>query len=293
MLILNQFVFKISELKVLKEKVYGLADEFSASTHGSSDYDKDAIFIMGKDDEHFVPLSFVQKNFPELQSINQLKEIGFVFSSLEFLELNSFEEWYGKQFQKKILSKQIKNIGILHFPDQKAVFDTVEVVNKTFQILKDHKILINGKNLPVQLGEWYAKIIFGLNQVKSASQRGFDFKMDNGKTVEVKIHWHDATSPKGVKIKKSLAELSDYCIIMYVAKNFTIRDILFLDSDFVLRKFDSKGHTIFLKDLEVSNYFFSRSDKHYDKVVNKNALLKFATSALAIKIEDKLIINQK
>jgi hypothetical protein len=273
---------------VLKEKVYGLAEEFSANTHGSSDYDKDPIFVMGKSDDFFVPLSYLQKNLSELTAISQLKEIGFVFSSLEFLELSAFEDWYQKQFQKRISSKEYKSVGILHFPDQKAIFDTVEVVHKTYQLLKDHKVLVNGKNLPIQLGEWYAKIIFGLHQIKSSSQRGFDFKMDNGKTVEVKIHWHDATSPKGVKIKKSLAELSDYCIIMYVAKNFTIRDILFLDSDFVLRKFDSKGHTIFLKDADVQNYFFSRSDKHFDKVVNKNALLKFANSALAIKIEDKL-----
>jgi hypothetical protein len=147
---------------------------------------------------------------------------------------------------------------------------------------------VNGKNLPVQLGEWYAKIIFGLHQVKSSSQRGFDFKTEGGKTVEVRVHWHDMTSPKGVKVKKSLIELSDYCIIMYVSKNFTIRDILFLDSEFVLRKFDAKGHTIFLKDQDVHNYFFSKSDKHYDKVANKMALLQFATPNLAMKIEDRL-----
>jgi hypothetical protein len=182
----------------------------------------------------------------------------------------------------------MKSIGILHRPDQKAIFDTVEVVHKTYQILKEHKVLINGKNLPVQLGEWYAKIIFGLHQIKSSSQRGFDFKTSNGKLVEVKIDFHDTTSPKGVKIKKSLAELSDYLIVMYVAKNFTIRDILFLDSEFVLRKFDSKGHTIFLKDQDVQNYFFSRSDKHYDKVANKTALLRFAGPQLAMKLEDKL-----
>ena len=79
-----------------------------------------------------------------------------------------------------------------------------------------------------------------------------------------------------------------FCIIIYIAKNFTIRDILFLDSEFILRKFDTKGHTIFLKDQDVASYFFSRSDKHFDKVVNKMALLKFATPALAIKLEDRM-----
>ena len=272
---------------MLKDKVFELAQRFSGSTHGSSDYDKDTIYVRGHHDHEYVPFSFLHKEVPEIDHVNKLKSEGFVFSSYDFLEINEFDQWYQSQFNKRLSSKIMKNIGILHLPDQKAIFDTVEVVHQTFQILKDHKVLMNGKNLPIQLGEWYAKIIFGLHQIKSSSQRGFDFKMDNGKVVEVKVHWHDSTSPKGVKIKKSLAELSDYCIIMYVAKNFTIRDILFLDSEFILRKFDTKGHTIFLKDQDVAGYFFSKSDKHFDKVVNKTALLKFASPTLA-KLEDRL-----
>lgn len=273
---------------MLKDKVFELSQKFSGTTHGSSDYDKDSVFVRGSSDREYVPLSYLQKELPEVNSLNVLKSEGFVFSSYDFLELGEFDQWYQKQFNKRLSSKVMKNIGILHLPDQKAIFDTVEVVHQTFQILKDHKVLMNGKNLPIQLGEWYSKIIFGLHQIKSSSQRGFDFKTENGSTVEVKVHWHDATSPKGVKIKKSLAELSDYCIIMYVAKNFTIRDILFLDSEFILRKFDTKGHTIFLKDQDVAGYFFSKSDKHFDKVVNKTALLKFASPTLAMKLEDRL-----
>ncbi|MGE3608657.1 MAG: hypothetical protein AB7I27_03635 [Bacteriovoracaceae bacterium] len=273
---------------MLKDKVFELAQKFSGSTHGSSDYDKDHVFVRGTNDKEYVPFSFLQKEMPEIDHINKLKSEGFVFSSYDFLEINEFDQWYLAQFNKRLSSKAMKNIGILHLPDQKSIFDTVEVVHQTFQILKDHKVLMNGKNLPIQLGEWYSKIIFGLHQIKSSSQRGFDFKTDDGKIVEVKVHWHDATSPKGVKIKKSLAELSDYCIIMYISKNFTIRDILFLDSEFILRKFDTKGHTIFLKDQDVSGYFFSKSDKHFDKVVNKTALLKFASPTLAMKLEDRL-----
>jgi hypothetical protein len=273
---------------VLKDKVFELAQKFSGSTHGSSDYDKDSIYVRGSSDREFVPYSYLQKELPEIESINQLKSEGFVYSSYDFLEINEFDQWYQNQFNKRLSSKIMKNIGILHLPDQKAIFDTVEVVHQTFQILKDHKVLMNGKNLPIQLGEWYSKIIFGLHQIKSSSQRGFDFRTEKGSIVEVKVHWHDLTSPKGVKIKKSLAELSDYCIIMYVAKNFTIRDILFLDSEFILRKFDTKGHTIFLKDQDVAGYFFSKSDKHFDKVVNKTALLKFASPTLAMKLEDRL-----
>lgn len=273
---------------MLKEKLYEIIAKFSGSTHGSSDYDKDQIFIKGERDDEFVPFSYVTKEDPSITKISQLKSEGFVFSSIDFLELATFDHWFQKQFNKKLPVKNRKNIGVLHYPDQKSIFDTVEIVHQTFQILKDHKVLVNGKNLPIQLGEWYSKIIFGLHQIKSFSQRGFDFKTEEGKLVEVKVHWHDATSPKGVKIKKSLAELSDYCIIMYVSKNFTIRDILLLDSEFILRKFGTKGHTIFLKDQDVSSYFFSHSDKHFNKVVNKNALLKFASPSLALKIEDKL-----
>lgn len=273
---------------MLKEKVYELAQRFSGSTHGSSDYDRDTIYVRGSSDREYVPYSFLQKEMPSIDAISKLKAEGFVFSSYDFLEISEFDQWYQTQFNKRLSSKIMKNIGILHLPDQKAIFDTVEVVHQTFQILKDHKVLMNGKNLPIQLGEWYSKIIFGLHQIKSSSQRGFDFKTEEGRVVEVKVHWHDSTSPKGVKIKKSLAELSDYCIIMYVAKNFTIRDILFLDSEFILRKFDTKGHTIFLKDQDVAGYFFSKSDKHFDKVVNKTALLKFASPTLAMKLEDRL-----
>lgn len=272
---------------MLKNKVFELAQKFSGSSHGSSDYDKDIIFVRGSNDREYVPYSYLQKELPEVDQLQTLKSEGFVFSSYDFLEVSEFDIWYQKQFNKRLLSKVMKNIGILHFPDQKAIFDTVEVVHQTFQILKDHKVLMNGKNLPIQLGEWYAKIIFGLHQIKSSSQRGFDFKTESGSIVEVKVHWHDLTSPKGVKIKKSLAELSDYCIIMYISKNFTIRDILFLDSEFILRKFDTKGHTIFLKDQDVAGYFFSKSDKHFDKVANRTALLKFASPTLAMKLEDR------
>ncbi len=273
---------------MLKDKVYETSQRFSGSTHGSSDYDKDLVFVRGSNDREYVPLSYLMKELPEVTGISDLKSLGFVFSSYDFLEINEFDTWYQNQFNKRLSSKVMKNLGILHLPDQKAIFDTVEVVHQTFQILKDHKVLMNGKNLPIQLGEWYAKIIFGLHQIKSSSQRGFDFKTEADRIVEVKVHWHDATSPKGVKIKKSLAELSDYCIIMYISKNFTIRDILFLDSEFILRKFDTKGHTIFLKDQDVAGYFFSKSDKHFDKVINKTALMKFASPTLAMKLEDRL-----
>ena len=63
-----------------------------------------------------------------------------------------------------------------------------------------------------------------------------------------------------------------------------IREICFLDSSFILRKFSGKGHTIFLKESEVSHYIFSKSEKQKEKVRNKSALLKFASPVFAMKL---------
>ena len=159
-------------------------------------------------------------------------------------------------------------------------------MDKCYEILRNHQVIINNKNLPTQIGEWYAKIIFSLKQIHSTSQRGFDFFMDE-KKVEVKIHWGDRPPIKGVKIRKSMVRLSDFIILMYIAKDFTIREICFLDSDFVERKFTEKGHTIFLKASNVSHYFFSNSKKHLDKVANKTSLMKFASPIFAMKLDSK------
>lgn len=272
----------------MKEKINEMVELFSSESHGSSSFDKEALFVRGNSDSVYVPWTFLKKNIPELNDVNDLLSEGYVYSGQDFLESSGFEKWYQKQFGRKLSQKEIKPIGIVHLPDSKKIFEAVEIVSQVYHILKESKVLINGKNLPIQLGEWYAKIVFGLHQIKSTSQRGFDFELMDKKKVEVKIHWQDVTSPKGVKIKKSLLELSDYCVVMYVAKNFMIRDILLLDSDFVLRKFGTKGHTIFLKDSDVSGYFFSKSDKHFDKVINKTALLKFATPNFAMKLDGRL-----
>jgi hypothetical protein len=270
----------------LKELIKTTASEFSGSSHGNSNYCNDEVFVKGASDDEFVPLSYLLKKTQDIKDIADLQENGFVYSSLTYLDISSFDSWFQKMFNKKLQAKKRKQIGIIHYPDTKKIFEAVEIVDQVYSILKNYKVLVNGKNLPIQLGEWYAKSIFGLKQIKSTSQRGFDF-YSNDKKVEVKIHWHDITSPKGVKLKKSLVEMSDLTIIMYVAKNFMIRDILLLDSDFVLRKFAGKGHTIFLKDGDVSGYFFSKSSKHYEKIINKKALLQFSTPNLAMKIDEQ------
>lgn len=262
---------------------------FSSTTHGSSDYDKDEYFIMSDSRQEFAPFKYIQKKLPECQDINSLLKIGFVYDSFELSNNAAFQVWFEKQFSKKLVRRDAKKISIVYTPNNKLILDQIGLVNKSYEILAHEQILLNGKNLPTQLGEWYAKCIFGLKQVKSTSQRGFDFVVgDEGKRVEIQVEWSDASSPKGVKIKKTLVDLSDYCIIIYVAKNFMIREVCFLDSEYVSRKFSNKGHTIFLKDSDVSSYFFSRSSKHFDKIINPITFLKYASPNLAMKLSEKL-----
>jgi hypothetical protein len=261
---------------------------FSSTTHGSSDYDKDEFFVMSEDRTEFAPLKYIQKRVPEFKDINSLLKIGFVYDSFELSNNENFQIWYEKQFSKKLLRRDARKISIVYVPNNKLILDQIELVNKSYEVLAHEQILLNNKNLPTQLGEWYAKCIFGLKQVKSTSQRGFDFVMGDGKRVEIQVEWSDVSSPKGVKIKKTLVDLSDFCVIIYVAKNFMIREVCFLDSEYVSRKFSSKGHTIFLKDSDVSSYFFSKSSKHFDKIINPITFLKYASPNLAMKLSEKL-----
>ncbi|MBC7711740.1 MAG: hypothetical protein H7177_00275 [Rhizobacter sp.] len=262
---------------------------FSSTTHGSSDYDKDEYFIMSDDRKEFAPFKYLQKKLPEYKDINSLLRVGFVYDSFELSNNEAFQVWFEKQFSKKLLRRDAKKISIVYTPNNKMILDQIGLINKSYEVLAQEQILLNGKNLPTQLGEWYAKCIFGLKQVKSTSQRGFDFVMgEEGKRVEIQVEWSDASSPKGVKIKKTLVDLSDYCIIIYVAKNFMIREVCFLDSEYVSRKFSNKGHTIFLKDSDVSSYFFSKSSKHFDKIINPITFLKYASPNLAMKLSEKL-----
>lgn len=272
----------------VKKQVFNHARQFSSEPHGTTNYGEDSIYIMGEKNGHYVPLSYLIKHCDLVSDVSDLQREGFLFSSLHYLETSDFFPWYKSQFGRKLTIKKGKEVGVVYFPNQKEILNAITITDKAFEIFKEQNVLMNGKNLPIQLGEWYAKSIFGLRQIKSSSQRGFDFYDNFNKRVEVTVHWNDFSSPKGVKVKKSLLELSDYSIVMYVSKNFMIRDILLLDSNYILRKFEAKGHTIFLKDEDVSKYFFSVSSKHFDKVINKMMLMKFASPTLVMKLADRL-----
>lgn len=265
------------------DSLFGFIDSFNSETHGTTDYYKDTIFVV-KEAGAFAPLSYLKKKVEGFDEDSLIGK-GYIYDSMELIGSDTFATWYENQFQRKLKRTHAKKILFLHQPDNKRIFEAVETVNKCFETLRGEKILFNGKKLPVQLGEWYAKCIFGLMQNKSTSQRGFDFYIDD-KRVEVKVHWGDATSPKGVKLRKSLVDLSDYVIIIYLARNLMIREVCFLDSDFVMRKFSGKGHTVFLKDSEISSYFFSKSAKHKDKVVNSTSLMKYALPSLAMNLTE-------
>lgn len=272
----------------MKNTIFAVAKEFSATSHGSSSYDLETLYVMGESENEFVPLSYLIKKVTNVTTMRDLQVIGFTFSSASFIDLESFSEWYKKQFGKKFTQKHFTQMGILHYPPENKILKIVEEVSKCYSALKTEHVINNGKNLPVQLAEWYAKIIFGLKQVKSTSQRGFDFYSDDGKKIEVMVDWNDRSSPKGAKLKKALVEISDSCIIIYINSMFLIRDILYLDSEFIMRKYADKGHTIFLKDNVVSEYFFSFSGKHHDKIISKSTLLNFAAPSLKAKIESRL-----
>lgn len=274
------------EIGVDKAKVNKFIEEFNGQSHGSTNLGKEELYVAHGDFRQFVPFEYFCKKSEIADDLEQLLSAGYVYRGLEGQLLESFGKWYQDQFGKKLPAKILKNAYILCHLDQLVISEALEVIDTYYDRLRMQGVLQNSKNLPVQLGEWYAKSIFGLKQVKSSSQRGFDFTIEENR-VEVKVHWSEKVSHKGVKIRKSLVTLCDHCIIIYVTKNFLIKDICLLDSSFVLRKFSGKGHTIFLKEEDLAPYYFSKSTKHYNKVINKEVLMKFANPAFALRLDEK------
>ncbi len=85
----------------MKDTIFAVAKEFSATSHGSSSYDSELFFVMGESENEFVPLSYLVKKVPKVTSMRDLQKLGFGYSSAGFIELESFTEWYKKQFGKK------------------------------------------------------------------------------------------------------------------------------------------------------------------------------------------------
>ncbi len=265
----------------MKEKLAKFILEYNSKKHGSSDHFKQSLYIENED--KYAPLEVFLKS--ENATLDEVLNLGYAHSSIEVFPNERFEKWYKNQYSKELSPNLKKKVGVYYIPRQLEVFNALEKISECYKVFRDHDVLINRKKLPVQLGEWYAKIIFGLEQNKSTSQRGFDFFLD-GKRIEVQVSWGDKSNIKGVKFRKSLVEMSEYCILIFLSDNLMVRDICFLDSEFVLRKYGSKGHFIFLKETEIRQYNFSQSNKQQDKVKNIPAMLRFAGPVFAMRASE-------
>ena len=259
--------------------------DYNSKKHGGTDHHKSSDYVVDKNSKQYLPVDYLIKK-KIIKKTDELQSSGYVQTPLDNFDEESFKKWFESQFSKKCDVGQLSQISIFHLPNMNGIFSSVEQMSKCYEEFRENLILKNRKKLPVQLGEWLTKSIFGLRQEKTSSQRGFDF-FKNGERVEVIVHWGDRSNPKGIKLKKSLVNLSRYTIIILISDSLLIRDICFLDSNFVMRKFSTKGHTIFLKEMDVSPYYFSKSSKNLDKVVQSNTLLRFCSPKLATFLADK------
>ncbi len=264
------------------QKITNFIKKYNLKKHGSSGHSKHWYYVVGEED-NFAPLEVFLKN--EDLCLNDIINQGYAHSAIEVFPNNKFDKWYRYQYSKEITPALRKKIALYYIPNQVEIFNAVEKISECYQVFRDHNVLINRKKLPVQLGEWYAKVIFGLEQNKSTSQRGFDFYLDK-KRIEVQVSWGDKSNIKGIKFRKSLVEMSEYCILVFLSNNLMVRDICFLDSEFVLRKYGTKGHFIFLKESEIKQYNFSQSNKQQDKVKNIPAMLRFAGPVFAMRASE-------
>ena len=168
----------------MKEKLKKYIQDYNTKKHGSSDHFKQNQFIV--DEQKFAPLDVFLKN--ESLTLDEVLNLGYAHSSIEVFPNEPFEKWYKDQYSKEISPSLRKKIAVYYLPKQLEIFNAVEKISECYKVFREHDVLINRKKLPVQLGEWYAKIIFGLEQNKSTSQRGFDFYLD-GKRIEVQVSW--------------------------------------------------------------------------------------------------------
>ena len=197
-----------------------------------------------------------------------------------------FRLWFEKQYQQPLA-----NVSLLYIPNSEAVINAASLIVKARHMLMDERIILNKKDSPIQIGEWYAKSIFGLVQSHSTLQRGFNFYR-RGIRIEVRVEWGTESSFRGVKIEKRMLELSTFCLIIYLSDQLMIRDVCIMDSVFVLKKWSGKGETIFLRDDQISQYFFTRSIKHMDKIQNVPRLLQFSSPAFADWVVKSLSIQE-
>ena len=116
----------------MKNYVNESARDFSGQTHGSSDYWQDNVYVCGDKENEFIPLSMLVKNNENIEDIRSLQNIGYAISSLTYLELTEFDDWYNNVFNRKLSQKLKKTVNIVHLPDMKEIFKAVEIVDQVF-----------------------------------------------------------------------------------------------------------------------------------------------------------------
>ena len=57
----------------MEQKIIAQIKDFCDELHGSSNYDKEEIFIKGEGELEFAPLSFIIKKNPDIESEEQLE----------------------------------------------------------------------------------------------------------------------------------------------------------------------------------------------------------------------------
>ena len=215
----------------------------------------------------------------------ELLKIGYVCESHCLERFTDFQNWFEERYQCPV-----KGVYLLTIPQDTKVHNAAAMLMKAHQMLMGDCIVFNTKDIPVQIAEWYAKSIFGLVQCSSHCQRGFRFYRRDI-AVEVKVAWGEETSVRGVKIEKRALARSEYCIIIYLADSFMIQDICIMDAKFILKKWENKGEFVFLREEQISKYFFSRSSLHKKAVQNVSRLLQFSTPTFAKRMAEVFSIK--
>ena len=77
-------------LEVLNREI----EDFNKETHGSTDYDKDEIYVMGESPSVFTPLKYLIKKIEGLSSARDLLKLGLVHDTYDLFEYDHFPKWF-------------------------------------------------------------------------------------------------------------------------------------------------------------------------------------------------------
>ena len=119
------------------ESLYREIEVFSKEQHGSTNYYKEEVFVKGQSDGLYAPLKYLDKKSESAVSRTFLYKEGFVCDAYDLYDREDFCKWYEGQFSRKLKRSDAKRINIIYMPDNKSIFDAIELVNKCYEILRD------------------------------------------------------------------------------------------------------------------------------------------------------------